>query len=166
MKYKKFGLVICGLLCLVSLTAIGYNYNRQKAVLKDISSKTFELGEGYLEEIKELSDSDDVRVIRNIDSSKKELELIKDGKSRFIEVEVRDTKKPVFVKQSDCVELGVGSSENDLLALFEAKDDSEILEYYVEGYIDYNISGEYKVRVACSDSFANTSVVDVLVKIQ
>lgn len=157
---------MCGLLCLVSLTAIGYSYNRQKAVLNYISSKTFELGEDYVEEIKDLFGSDDVMVVRDIDSSKKELELIKDGKSRFIEVEVRDTKKPVFVKQSDCVELGVGSSEDELLALFEAKDNSEILEYYIEGYIDYNISGEYKVRVACSDSYANTSVVDVLVKIQ
>lgn len=166
MKYKKFGLVMCGLFCLVSLTTMGYNYNRQKAVLNDISSKTFELGEDYIKEVKDLSDSDEVRVVKDIDSSKKKLELIKDGKSRFIKVEVRDTKKPVFVKQSDCVELGVGSSEDDLLALFEAKDNSEILEYYIEGYIDYNISGEYKVRVACSDSYANTSVVDVLVKIQ
>ena len=157
---------MCGLFCLVSLTTMGYNYNRQKAVLNDISSKTFELGEDYIKEVKDLSDSDEVRVVKDIDSSKKKLELIKDGKSRFIKVEVRDTKKPVFVKQSDCVELGVGSSEDDLLALFEAKDNSEILEYYIEGYIDYNISGEYKVRVACSDSYANTSVVDVLVKIQ
>ncbi len=157
---------MCGMFCLVSLTAIGYNYNRQKAVLNDISSKTFEIGDDYIKEVKDLSDSDEVRVVKDIDSSKKKLELIKDGKSRFIEVEVRDTKKPVFVKQLDCVELSVGSSEDDLLALFEAKDNSEILEYYIEGYIDYNISGEYKVRVACSDSYANTSVVDVLVKIQ
>lgn len=166
MKYKKFGLFMCGLLCLVSLTVTGYSYNRQRAVLKGISSKTFELGEDYVEEVKDLSGSDDVRVVKDIGSTKKKLELIKDGKSRFIEVEVRDTKKPVFVRQPDYVELGIGSSENDLLALFKAKDSSEILEYYVEGYIDYNISGEYKVRVACSDSYANTSVVDVLVKIQ
>lgn len=166
MRYKSFGLVVCGLLCVGSLALGSYFSEKYRIDLDSVSDASYEVGEDYLESIKEKSGADSVRVVEEDVHGYRKLELEKGGKPSFIEINVVDTVKPEFVEQSELVELSVGSSDEDLLAKFKATDSSEMLEYYVDGHVDYNIVGEYKVKIACCDAFANTSTVDVTVVIK
>ena len=166
MRYKSFAWLACGLLCVGGLATGSYLHGKNSLDTDSICSKTYELGENYINEIKEEYDADSVNVLKEGLNGTRELEIVKNGKSYFVNIMVDDTRKPEFVSQCDKVELPLGSTEQDLLSQFKAKDESELLEYYVIGNINYNITGEYKVQIACSDAFANTSTVDVQVVIK
>ena len=166
MRYKKFGMLFLGLVVLGGLVIAGYFYKSRKIDISKVNNQTFDNSEDYVKCIKELSGADEVRVLEEGIHGERKLELVRNGKTSFVDIDLKDTKKPEFVRQCSEVLLPVGSSEQDLLREFKAEDESELLEYFVEGYINYNISGEYKVKVACSDSYSNTSTVDVVVKIE
>lgn len=67
---------------------------------------------------------------------------------------VRDTIPPEFSNFTDKLSYEVGSETVDLATLFTAEDLSETT-ITVEGNVDYNTVGEYKVKVVAVDEYGN-----------
>ena len=74
---------------------------------------------------------------------------------KLLTVTVQDTTPPEFINFTEKVTFAQGES-TDLSQLFKIEDKSPV-EVTVEGDVDFNVIGEYKVKIIAKDEYDNTT---------
>lgn len=80
-------------------------------------------------------------------------------------IEVKDTVKPEFVNFPEKVEVAKGYNE-DITTKFKAEDLSEVTITVDTSKVDFNKTGEYKVKVVATDKYKNKAKKDCTIVVK
>lgn len=162
---RKISLLIQLMFGITAVFICRHNYS-SSINLDGISTKQYSLDNSLEGEL--LLDTGATGIeVKSSNGDSVDVVLSKEGKSVEVRVPVIDNTAPKFTESVKELTLGVGrGNDSDVLRCFKADDRSRLLEYYIIGDINYNVIGEYKVRIACCDSSSNTVTTDLLVKIR
>lgn len=163
-----FVMVVVALACIIIVAGV----SRREVDLAE-EEYTFEYGEDALARLKSEIQADEIevnfqeennmgypKVGRYTGTARRE-----DHEETF-SVLIEDTVAPQFTSSVSSLEYNVGEGSNEaVLSNFAATDVSDLVEYNIQGTVDFKTAGSYDISVSATDPSRNTATIKCTVTI-